>query len=136
VEFDNGALETIRPHEWSMTKEPWEARYVQLPLRLAWYLTIHKAQGITSPVHVNLSMEVFAPGQAYVALSRAPSLKDVYITSFNPSVCQADPTAVRYYEDLEIEQGNPPCRSNADQPMAKKRKVEGQGDQPHEEENA
>jgi ATP-dependent DNA helicase PIF1 len=136
VEFDNGVVETIRPHEWSMTKEPWEARYVQLPLRLAWYLTIHKAQGITSPVHVNLSMEVFAPGQAYVALSRAPSLKDVYITSFNPSVCRADPTAVRYYEDLEIEQGNPPCISSTDEPLAKKRKVESQRDEPNDEENA
>ena len=49
--------------------------FKQMPLRLGWALTIHKAQGLTlDKVYIDLGRGMFAHGQAYVALSRARTL--------------------------------------------------------------
>lgn len=50
--------------------------FTQYPLRLAWALTIHKSQGQTyDSIALDLTTATFAPGQLYVALSRATSLE-------------------------------------------------------------
>lgn len=56
------------------------ASYTQFPLMPAWAVTIHKCQGKTMPaVRIDLGKGAFAPGQTYVALSRARKLDDIWL---------------------------------------------------------
>lgn len=57
------------------------ATFKQFPIRLAWALTIHKAQGQTyQSVEVDLEGGVFSAGQTYVALSRCVAMNKLYLT--------------------------------------------------------
>ena len=57
------------------------AEFKQLPLRLAWGVTIHKSQGQTyDEVMIDMGAGAFAPGQTYVALSRVRSLDGLYLS--------------------------------------------------------
>ncbi len=90
VQIDDGEEVIVEPLKWELTKyeldeetETLEAKvagtYAQMPLSLAWGLTIHKAQGQTlEQCTVDLSDGgAFAEGQLYVALSRARSLESL-----------------------------------------------------------
>lgn len=69
----------------------------QLPVSLAWAMTIHKAQGMTLD-RVVLSFEgVCMPGQAYIAVSRVRSFNRLRFVGYNKSHITADPEAMRYY---------------------------------------
>ncbi|KAG5497193.1 hypothetical protein GH5_01739 [Leishmania sp. Ghana 2012 LV757] len=73
----------------------------QIPLRHAWALAVHKSQGLTlHSVQVDMA-NMRTPGQAYVALSRAPSLGQLPILHFNPMVLAASAEAKRFYETLK-----------------------------------
>ena len=62
-------------------KTPYIQRTKQYPLKLAYAFTIHKAQGQTyEKVILDLNSHIFAPGQLYVALSRAKSLQRLFLT--------------------------------------------------------
>lgn len=57
------------------------AEFQQIPLRLAWAVTIHKSQGQTyDEVVIDMGRGAFSPGQTYVALSRVRSLEGLYLT--------------------------------------------------------
>ncbi|MGE0054554.1 MAG: ATP-dependent RecD-like DNA helicase [Hyphomicrobium sp.] len=72
--------------------------FKQFPLRLAWALTIHKAQGLTlDKVYVDLARGSFAHGQTYVALSRCRSLEGLAMARpLSPSDILFDPAATGY----------------------------------------
>merc|ERR1712032_681642 len=76
---------------------------VQLPLELAWAISIHKCQGMTlNAVEVSLG-KIFEHGQAYVALSRARALNDIRIIGSEEDVrrsIHAEPRCVSFHRKL------------------------------------
>jgi ATP-dependent DNA helicase PIF1 len=75
-------------------------RRAQLPLKLAWALTIHKCQGDTlDRVRVDLS-GCFSPGQAYVALSRARCTAGLQVVGFSETAVRTSPAAVAFHDAL------------------------------------
>ena len=102
VDFDRGGLFTVKPDTWNIeTEGTVQASRTQIPLCLAWALTIHKSQGMTIDLlEVNLRGS-FASGQVYVALSRASSLEGLTIgDAFDPSLIHANSRALAFYEKI------------------------------------
>jgi ATP-dependent exoDNAse (exonuclease V) alpha subunit len=85
VELVNGRKITIQPDTWRVEVDgKVKAELTQLPIKLAWAITVHKSQGMTlDRAEIDLS-RAFASGQGYVALSRLKSLDGLHLTGFNP----------------------------------------------------
>lgn len=104
VALDAGDDVDVERATWPQARWTWNAKenrmeikeefkYVQFPLAPAWALTIHKAQGMTlDSVEIDLGRGAFAPGQTYVALSRARSMETLRLTRpLSPRDVQVDP---------------------------------------------
>jgi len=90
------------PEDWKVELPTGEvqASRKQLPLILAWALSIHKAQGQTlERVKVDLG-KVFEKGQAYVALSRATTKQGLQVLNFQKNKVMAHPRVVEFYNKL------------------------------------
>ena len=75
---------------------------MQFPLQNCFAMTVHKAQGLTlSNVSLVLDKQIFSPGQAYVALSRAPSWNSIRITALDRNAFLVDKNIITEYERLK-----------------------------------
>ena len=84
VEFLNGKTVTMMPDTWELRDgDKKRASISQVPLRLAWAITVHKSQGMTlDAARIDLR-KAFVPGMGYVALSRVKNLDNLYLTGIN-----------------------------------------------------
>ena len=98
VKFSNGVIHQVSENTWEIKSgKKVVATRTQLPLILAYALTIHKSQGQTLKyVSVDLS-KVFEHGQVYVALSRATSLDGLKVIGYDPMKIKANQTVLDYY---------------------------------------
>lgn len=102
VKFLNGTEMIIKHDTWSfkVNSNGLMITRKQLPLCLAWAISIHKSQGMTLDcVELSLS-RVFEYGQAYVALSRAKSLECIRIIDFDINAIKSNPTVVKFYRKI------------------------------------
>ncbi|KAG5486246.1 hypothetical protein LSCM1_07369 [Leishmania martiniquensis] len=95
----------VEPQEWKeMLGSREVSRSVQIPLILAYAITIHKSQGL-SLAQVDIDFQkVFESGQSYVALSRCTDMGSVRLHGFDPHRVSANATALAYYKALDLHQ--------------------------------
>lgn len=104
VQFAKGQELTIDKFCWEMKiEDAGTILYRQIPLQLAWAVTIHKAQGLSLDcVELQLDRTVFEYGQAYVALSRVRSLAGLRLAAFTPATLMAHPVVKQFYASLAV----------------------------------
>ncbi len=92
VKTRNGRKIEVKPMDWTIEENgKIKASISQLPLRLAWAITVHKSQGMSLDEAVMDLSQVFEYGQGYVALSRVRRLTGLYILGWNEQTFQVHP---------------------------------------------
>jgi hypothetical protein len=98
--IDNSVAE-IRYHK-TVSSEDSNVFVNFMPMKLAYALSIHKAQGMTlDAIEIDIGNKIFAAGQAYTAISRAKNLKSIKIKdiSINSFIINSD--VLEFYKDIE-----------------------------------
>ena len=78
------------------------AKISQIPLRLAWAITIHKSQGMTLDAAVIDLADAFENGMGYVALSRARSLRGISLLGLNETALRVHPEILAFDGELRL----------------------------------
>ena len=102
VELNNGKTVTIKPMIWAIEEDgKVKASVTQIPLRLAWAITIHKSQGMSlDNAEIDLT-RTFAYGMGYVALSRVRTLSGISLVGFSPEALKVDPRVLEFDQELK-----------------------------------
>ncbi len=111
VKIRSGKIIEVEPMDWTMEENgKVRARITQLPLRLAWAITVHKSQGMSLDEATMDLSQVFEFGQGYVALSRVRRLSGLHLLGWNertfhvhPEILAKDESFRAASEKVEIE---------------------------------
>ncbi len=106
VDMHNGGSILAEPDEWSVQDGGRVlAQIEQIPLRLAWAMTVHKSQGMSlDAAHMDLS-NTFEYGQGYVALSRVRTLAGLSIAGLNTRALEVHPEILEKDEEFRAQSG-------------------------------
>ena len=105
VEFKNGITCEVYMADREICKDSiFQYKYSYMPLLLGWAITIHKSQGMSIDMMAIDISKCFEYGQAYVALSRAKSIENLYLFKLDISKIKASPDALEFYETLQIQE--------------------------------
>jgi ATP-dependent DNA helicase PIF1 len=101
VKFTNGIEMAMNYHIWQ-SENIIGVGVSQIPLILAWAITIHKSQGATLDfVELDIGSNIFECGQSYVALSRVKSLDGLYISLFDPKKIKVNRKVRDFYSKID-----------------------------------
>lgn len=102
VHFLSGEILTIMPHPFEYEYNNQTIKKIQIPLILAWAITIHKAQGMSLDfLKTDIGKDIFEYGQVYVVLSRIRNIEGLSLLNIDYSKIKAHPKIISYYSDLE-----------------------------------
>lgn len=108
VEFRSGRTVSMQPDTWELRDgDKKRASITQIPLRLAWAITVHKSQGMTLDAAKIDLRKAFVEGMGYVALSRVKNVDNLYLTGINRMALQIS-------EDAQNIDGNLRKRAESD----------------------
>ena len=103
VQHSEGVKTVVEPAEWVIEAQGGQrtlAKVVQVPLRLAWAITVHKSQGMSlDAAHIDLT-RAFEYGQGYVALSRVRTPAGLTIEGLNERALEVHPQVLEYDQEL------------------------------------
>ena len=101
VETKDGLTIAAEPMEWQVEEQgKVRASISQIPLRLAYAMTVHKSQGMSMDAAVMDLSRAFEYGQGYVALSRVRRLSGVYLTGLNARALEVHPEILEKDRDF------------------------------------
>ena len=103
VEFNNKIKRVIGYTQWELEMDHCKVIANQIPLMLAYALTIHKTQSITLDSAILDLADCFCEHKVYVALSRLRSLEGVYLKSFNPKKIMTNKKMVDYLHGMNMD---------------------------------
>ena len=130
VLFSNGIKRQMPVKYWQSEEYPTLA-IGQIPLILAWAITIHKIQGATLPMaEIDIGNTIFECGQTYVALSRVENLEGLYLSGFRPDKIKVHPGVKEFYKKIPLieyeEEVEVADENGKKQPLAGKDEKEGE----------
>ncbi len=133
VQFRNNKEVVMSPESWELRDgEQKRASITQVPLRLAWAITVHKSQGMTlDEAKIDLR-KAFVEGMGYVALSRVRNIESLYLYGINRKALEVSgdalaidgilraesESAAKKYEYLRVEMKNVSKNPNREKPSS------------------
>lgn len=125
VKLNGGRILTIAPETWELRDgDKKRASIEQIPLRLAWAVTVHKSQGMTLDAARMDLRRTFVPGMGYVALSRVRNLESLSLMGMNRLALQVSEEALAIDETLQSKSSRDSERFESLMEQAKSRVIE------------